>query len=64
MGTLVGPLIGALLLVPLSELLRALGGLRIVFYALILIFIIGIRPEGLFNYFQRKYHQFEHWIEV
>jgi len=64
MGTLIGPLLGAALLVPLSEILRALGGLRIVFYALILILIIGIRPEGLFNYFQRKYHQFEHWIEV
>ena len=64
MGTFAGPLIGAAILVPLSEILRALGGLRIVFYALILILIIGIRPEGLFNYFQRKYHQFEHWIEV
>jgi branched-chain amino acid transport system permease protein len=64
MGTLAGPFIGAAILVPLSELLRALGGLRIVFYALILILIIGIRPEGLFTYFQRKYHQFEHWIEV
>lgn len=64
MGTLIGPLLGAAILVPLSEILRAFGGLRIVFYALILILIIGIRPEGLFNYFQRKYHQFEHWIEV
>lgn len=64
MGTLVGPFLGAAILVPLSELLRAFGGLRIVFYALILILIIGIRPEGLFTYFQRKYHQFEHWIEV
>jgi len=64
MGTIAGPFLGAAILVPLSEILRALGGLRIVFYALILILIIGIRPEGLFNYFQRKYHQFEHWIEV
>lgn len=64
MGTLVGPLLGAFILVPLSEILRALGGLRIVFYALILILFIAFRPEGLMPYFQRKYHQFEHWIEV
>lgn len=64
MGTLVGPLLGAVILVPLSEILRALGTLRIVFYALILILFIGFRPEGLMNYFQRKYHQFERWKEV
>ena len=64
MGTLVGPLLGAAILVPMSEILRAFGGLRIVFYALILIFFIAFRPEGLMNYLQRKYHQFERWIEV
>ena len=64
MGTLVGPLLGAAIIVPLSEILRAFGGLRIVFYALILILFIAFRPEGLMNYFQRKYAQFEHWIEV
>lgn len=64
MGTLVGPLLGSAIIVPLSEILRAFGGLRIVFYALILILFIGFRPEGLMNYFQRKYAQFEHWIEV
>jgi len=21
-------------------------------------------PEGLFHYIQRKYHQFERWVEV
>lgn len=64
MGTLVGPLLGSAIIVPLSEILRAFGGLRIVFYALILILFIAFRPEGLMNYFQRKYAQFEHWIEV
>ncbi len=64
MGTLVGPLLGSAIVVPLSEILRAFGGLRIVFYALILILFIAFRPEGLMNYFQRKYAQFEHWIEV
>jgi branched-chain amino acid transport system permease protein len=64
MGTLVGPLLGAAILVPLSEILRAIGSLRIVCYALILILFIAFRPEGLMNYFERKYSQFEHWIEV
>ena len=64
MGTLVGPLLGSAIIVPLSEILRAFGGLRIVFYALILILFIAFRPEGLMDYFQRKYAQFQHWIEV
>ncbi len=64
MGTLVGPVLGASILTPLSEMLRALGPLRIVFYCLILVGFILFKPEGLMNYFQRKYHQFEHWIEV
>jgi len=62
--TLVGPLLGCLILVPISELLREFGTLRIVFYSVILlIFIVG-KSEGLFNYAQRKYHQFERWVEV
>ena len=64
MGTFAGPMIGAFILVPLSEILRALGALRIVFYGLFLvIFVVGL-PEGLFPYMQRKYHQFEKWINV
>ena len=64
MGTFAGPMIGAFILVPLSELLRALGALRIVFYGLFLvIFVVGL-PEGLFPYMQRKYHQFERWVHV
>jgi len=64
MGTFAGPMIGAFILVPLSELLRALGALRIVFYGLFLvIFVVGL-PEGLFPYMQRKYHQFERWVYV
>ncbi len=64
MGTFAGPMVGAFILVPLSELLRALGALRIVFYGLFLvIFVVGV-PEGLFHYMQRKYHQFERWVVV
>ncbi|NTU59425.1 MAG: branched-chain amino acid ABC transporter permease [Deltaproteobacteria bacterium] len=63
-GTLAGPAIGALVLVPLSELLRALGALRIVAYGLFLVVFAVAVPEGLFSFLVRKYHQFERWIEV
>ena len=63
-GTLVGPGLGAFILVPISELLRAFGTLRIVFYALILLAFIIFRSEGIMVYGQRKYHQFEKWIKV
>ena len=63
-GTLVGPVLGAFILVPISELLRAFGTLRIVFYALILLAFIIFRSEGIMVYGQRKYHQYEKWIKV
>ena len=63
-GTLVGPLIGCFILIPISELLRAFGTLRIVIYALILMIFIMFRSEGIMVYAQRKYHQFERWIKV
>ncbi len=64
MGTFAGPMVGAFILVPLSEILRALGALRIVLYGLFLVVFIVALPEGLFHYMQRKYHQFERWVEV
>jgi len=63
-GTLVGPVIGAFILTPLSEALRAFGSLRIVAYCIILVGFIVFRPEGLMKFLQRKYHQFERWGEV
>jgi branched-chain amino acid transport system permease protein len=63
-GTLVGPLLGCFILVPISELLRAFGTLRIVFYAVILMAFIVFRSEGLMVYGQRKYHQFQRWVKV
>ena len=63
-GTLAGATLGAFILVPLSELLRGIGGLRIVFYGLFLVIFIVALPEGLFHYVQRKFHQFERWVEV
>ncbi len=63
-GSLAGATLGAVILVPLSELLRGFGGLRIVFYGLFLVVFTVAVPEGLFHYVQRKYHQIERWVEV
>lgn len=63
-GTLVGPVLGCLILVPISELLREFGTLRIVFYALILVAFIIFRSEGIMVYGQRKYQQFERWTQI
>ena len=63
-GSLAGAVLGAFILVPLSEALRALGGLRIVFYGAFLVFFIVALPEGIFHFITRKYHQFERWVEV
>jgi len=63
-GTLVGSVVGSLILVPMSEMLRAFGTLRIMIYCLILVGFITLKPEGLMRYFTRKYEQFEHWKRV
>ena len=63
-GTLVGPVVGALILTMFSEMLREFGPLRVVFYSLILAGLVILNTGGLVPYLQRKYHQFEHWIEI
>jgi branched-chain amino acid transport system permease protein len=63
-GTLAGPALGALILAPLSELLRGFGQMRVVLYCLVLIGFILFKPEGLLNWAARKYHQIEHWVRV
>jgi branched-chain amino acid transport system permease protein len=63
-GSLAGATLGAFILVPLSELLRGVGGLRIVFYGVFLVVFIVALPEGIFHFIQRKYNQFERWVEV
>ena len=64
MGSFAGSLMGAFILVPLSEALRGIGGLRTVIYALSLVVFIVAIPEGIFHYVQRKYQQFERWAAV
>jgi branched-chain amino acid transport system permease protein len=54
-GILYGSVIGAFILTPLSEVLRDFGTLRIVFYALILLVLIILKPEGLMTFIRRKY---------
>ncbi|NOX34826.1 MAG: branched-chain amino acid ABC transporter permease [Deltaproteobacteria bacterium] len=63
-GTLVGPIIGCLILVPVSEFLRDFGTLRIVFYASILVGFILFRSDGIMVFGQRKYEQFERWTKI
>lgn len=63
-GTLVGPVVGSFVLVPLSELLRSLGTLRIAVYCVLLTAFIVLKSEGLMTWLQRKYHQFERWVEI
>ena len=63
-GTLAGPVIGCLILVPISELLRDFGTLRIVVYALILTAFIVFKSEGLLPFATRKYEQFERWVKI
>ncbi len=63
-GTLVGPVLGCIILVPISELLREFGTLRIVFYSLILVGFVVFRSEGIMVYGERKYHQFQRWVKV
>jgi len=61
-GSFLGALVGSFLLVPLSELMREFGSLRVVVYsAMLLAFTIGL-PEGLFRYAARKYGQLERLV--
>lgn len=63
-GTLVGPVLGCLILVPISELLRDFGTLRIAVYAVILCVFIVFKSEGVMPYLTRKYEQFERWVQI
>jgi len=63
-GSFLGALVGSFLLVPLSELMREFGSLRVVVYsAMLLGFTIGL-PEGLFRFAARKYGQSERLVPI
>jgi branched-chain amino acid transport system permease protein len=63
-GTLAGPVLGAFILVPMAEMLRDLGTLRIVAYSILLVALVMFKPEGMLSYLKRKYEQVERWVEV
>jgi branched-chain amino acid transport system permease protein len=63
-GNFAGSVLGAFIIVPISEFLRGVGGLRIAFYGLFLVIFSITLPEGLFNFLERKYNQFEHYVVV
>jgi branched-chain amino acid transport system permease protein len=58
-GTFAGASLGAFILVPIFEALRAFGMLRVAAYSMALAIFVVTLPEGIFHYLQRKYHQFE-----
>jgi branched-chain amino acid transport system permease protein len=47
MGTLIGPVFGAILLTVLPEVLRSFGDLRLVVYGAALTFVVLFMPGGL-----------------
>ncbi len=63
-GTLIGSVIGCIILVPISEFLRDFGTLRIAVYAIILTAFIVFKSEGIMMYGTRKYEQFERWAKI
>lgn len=63
-GSFGGALLGAAILVPLSEVLRGFGTLRVVVYSVVLVvFVIGV-PEGIVAFLTRKYQQFERRVSL
>jgi branched-chain amino acid transport system permease protein len=59
MGFVGGPLLGAVILIPLSEFLRAhltqyIPGANLIVYAVILIVVIRLKPSGLLGWLQER----------
>jgi branched-chain amino acid transport system permease protein len=63
-GTFAGATFGAFVLMPLTELLRAIGTWRVVLYSFFMVVFIILVPEGIFHYLQRKYHQIERLVKT
>lgn len=59
MGFVASPILGAILLIPLSEFLRAtlagvIPGINLIIYAVILIVVIRMRPRGILGWLQER----------
>ncbi len=63
-GTFAGALLGAAILVPLSEVLRGFGTLRVVVYSVVLVVFVIAVPQGLLAFLTRKYQQFERKVSL
>jgi len=50
MGNTVGVILAAILLTLLPELLRPIAEYRMIIYSLMLIILMLVRPQGLFNF--------------
>lgn len=61
-GPFWGATLGAFVLVPVSELLRGLGTLRIVLYSLVLVVWIVALPGGAFHWLRQRYWYKERWV--
>lgn len=63
-GSYLGAVVGSFILVPLSELMREFGSLRVVLYSVMLLVFTVALPEGVFRFVVRKYSQFERVVPV
>jgi len=63
-GTFAGPVLGAFILVPVSELLREFSTMRVVFYCVVLATFVVVLPAGITHYIQRRYQQFERKVAL
>lgn len=62
-GTVLGPVVGALVLVLLSELLKEyVGTSYLMVYGLILMLVILYMPEGMYGYLRRKWREWR-WTQ-
>jgi branched-chain amino acid transport system permease protein len=58
-GTIIGPIIGAVVLTTLPELLRFTGSLQFVLYGLMLMIVVIFIPEGVVGIYNRLKNKFE-----
>ncbi|MCB1496551.1 MAG: branched-chain amino acid ABC transporter permease [Bauldia sp.] len=48
-GNMIGPIVGAAILIAIPELFRAVSEYRMLLYGLVLIIVMQVRPQGLFG---------------
>lgn len=63
-GSFAGAILGAFLLIPVSEAMRTFGVWRIVFYCSVLVVFVVAIQEGVFHYLQRRYQQFSRKVGI